>query len=324
MKGIKKTVITLIILVIMITLIFFFWAKQKNASQNEYTKITKHQNITCLKNDSLIKIVSFNIGYLSGMTNNLAVRPSENFYKQNMNQVLTKLKTTNADIIGFQEIDFNSKRSYHINQSKCIGDSLFPYTASAVNWDKRYVPFPYWPINTNFGQILSGQSIMSHYPLFDQLREVLPKVESNPFYYNAFYLDRLAQIVKVKHAVKNFTLINIHAEAFDKETRCKQLNRVLELFNELAKTGPVILLGDFNSDPEYKNAACNIFFNAPNIAYAGENTKMAKTFNSVNPTEKLDYIFYTKKDFKTIESRVLSEYGMISDHLPFYTMLKFK
>jgi hypothetical protein len=69
--------------------------------------------------------------------------------------------------------------------------------AIAINWDKRYVPFPYWPITQQFGRTLSGQSILSRFPIQNHERHVLDRVAGNNWIYNAFYLDRLAQVAEI-------------------------------------------------------------------------------------------------------------------------------
>lgn len=315
-----------ILLVILLGIVcFYFWAKQPTIKSEQYCEICRYNNDVTKSSDSTIRVLSYNIGYLSGMTNNCPVRAEENLYKENLKHVLSNLKKIDADIVGMQEIDFDSKRSYHLDENNEIADKLFTYSAKAVNWDKNYVPFPYWPIEVNFGKIVSGQSVMSKYELTDNIRYVLQGVKNNPFYYNAFYLDRLAQVVHCKHSVKDITLINIHVEAFDQETRTEQLKTVLKLVKEEAKKAPVILLGDFNSDPTNKNSACQLFLKEDILGCAGGiDEDYAKTFPSEKPIERLDYIFYTKKDFVDMDAFVVSGFAQASDHLPFFAELKFR
>lgn len=322
-KNIIKLLLTVIGTLFVSIVILFFWAQQPCLNPKDYTKVKKHNNIP-IKTDSTLLVASYNIGYLSGMTNNKAIRAKEYLYNKNLNSAIKHLKNLNADIVAFQEIDFNSQRSYHVNQNTVISDSLFAYSASAVNWDKKHVPFPYWPISVQFGEILSGQSVVSKYKIDNNERIVLQKVKDKPFYYNSFYLDRLAQIVEIKHPIKDITVINIHVEAFDQKTRIAQLKNVLKLAKEKAKKGAVILLGDFNSDPNYKNAACKMFLNDDvfEVTDSITGTHYKKSYPSAKPSERLDYIFYTKKDFINEKSDVLNDFGLISDHLPVIARLK--
>jgi endonuclease/exonuclease/phosphatase family metal-dependent hydrolase len=324
MKNIIKLLLTVIGSLLVCIVILFFWAQQSCLNPKDYTKVKKHNHLPTTT-DSTLLVASYNIGYLSGMTNNKAIRAEDFLYNKNLNSAIKHLKNLNADILAFQEIDFNSQRSYHVNQNTVISDSLFAYSASAVNWDKKYVPFPYWPISVQFGEMLSGQSVVSKYKIENNERIVLQKVKDKPFYYNSFYLDRLAQVVEVKHPVKDITVINIHVEAFEQKTRIAQLKNVLELAKEKAKKGAVILLGDFNSDPGYKNAACQMFLNDDVFVLTDTiaGTHYKKTYPSAKPSVRLDYIFYTKKDFISEKSDVLNDFGLISDHLPVYARLRF-
>lgn len=329
MKKILSFLFKLAIFLIVGAICFYFWAKSGNLSQSEYSRLQHHKDVVVnAENDSLLSVLSYNIGYFSGMTNNEAVRPSRDFYKKNEELVLSLLQKINPTIVGFQEIDYDSKRSYHLNQHDYIANAIYPYSLVGVNWDKNYVPFPYFPLSVQFGQMLSGQSIMSKYPMEQPERIVLEKVASQPFYYTAFYLDRLLQIVRVNHPVRPFAFMNIHAEAFDKKTRENHIRYAYERFKELSVKMPVILVGDLNSDPGYNAPACAVFFadsTIGNVALDVNNPTLAeKTYPADAPKERLDYIFFTKKDFKVQEERILTEFGTISDHLPIYTVLKFR
>jgi len=123
--------------------------------------------------------------------------------------------------------------------------------------------------------------------------------------------------VKVVLNGKEVVVINIHLEAFDKKTREKQLTAVIELFQKYGATNPTILLGDFNSDPSYKNAAIEKVFALPNIGNAAfSSEKYGFTYNSKNPLHRLDYIFYTTKSIEYVSGKVLTQFGEASDHLP--------
>ena len=191
--------------------------------------------------------------------------------------------------------------------------------AKAINWDKKYIPFPYFPINMHFGKVVSGQSIISKYPLKDQQRIVLQRVADAPFHRDAFYLERLAQVVKVVLNGKEVILINIHLEAFDKDTRVKQFEEVVALFNKYKDNYPTILLGDFNSRARDENAIVKKMFTMKNVGNAAFDViNIENTFDTKAPYERIDYIFYTKSSIEYISGKVLNEFGQASDHLPVF------
>lgn len=312
-----------IILVLLIGFVgFFFWSSSSVHPVEEYNKIILTNMENSVKNDSVFSLLTYNIGYLSGMTNNLPIAKSKSLFDGNLSKVKAILKPLNIDILAFQEIDYASARSFDINQQLEIAELGYPFVAQAVNWDKRYLPFPYFPISMQFGHVYSGQSILSHFPVKSQKRLVLDAVADAPFYWTSFYLDRLAQVVEIQIKNRTVIVINVHLEAFDKSTRVKQTKKVLALYNSYKNEYPTLLVGDFNSDIRFPDASIAPIINCPDIGIAAFNKPYSNTFNSINPTERIDYIFYNKNFIEEIGSRVLTEMGDASDHLPL--MIRFK
>lgn len=323
MKNLLRVLLKFLALVLVAFLVFFFWASSPTMDEKDYAKLIENDYSTTVSNDSIYSIVTYNVGYLSGMTNNRAVAKPKQLFDDNLKKVKEELKKVNPDIIAFQEIDYNASRSYEVNQEEEFSKLGYNYVAKGVNWDERYVPFPYWPPSMHFGKIISGQSILSKYELKDYERIVLERVPDNPFYRDALYLERLAQVVKVVLDGKEIVVINTHLEAFDKATRIKQLNHVIDIFKEHAETHPTILLGDFNSDPKYKDPAINKMFDLPgvgNVAFSKDNYDL--TFDTKDPFERLDYIFYTENTIEYVSGKVLKNFEQASDHLP--VVMKFK
>ncbi|MEH0155644.1 endonuclease/exonuclease/phosphatase family protein [Limibacter armeniacum] len=306
---------------------FYFWAKSPNLKEAEYSKVMTYTDAEASKNDSVFTLLTYNIGYLSGMLNNQSVKMEKVLFEDNMRRAKEKLSAVNADIIAFQEIDFNSNRSYKVNQHDELAKHLkMQYGAIAVNWDKKYLPFPYFPVSAHYGRIVSGQSFLSKFPIKEHERIVLEKVESQPFYYKAMYLDRLAEVAKIDINGTEVILINIHTEAFDQTTRINHIEYAQQLFKQYAKSYPVILLGDFNSDPDYENAGIKILLDDPEMGVACPESELnegqAVTYYPDN--EHLDFIFYTKDRIESLEWKVLSDFGDISDHYPVMMKFRFK
>lgn len=331
MKTAKKISFFLLGFIIVFTVVFYFWGSASKHDVNEYDEVivVKSENLSA-HNDTL-SLLTYNLGYLSGMTNNQPVERTKELFAGNLEKAIKLISGFNPDFIGFQEIDFKAKRSYDVNQLKEIASADgYNYAAMAVNWDKNYVPFPYgWP-NVHFGQIYSGQAILSKFPILSNTLKVLRKPESHPFYYSAFYLDRIAQIDKVDINGKEVVLINVHLEAFDVTTREKQAETLIKIYRQYAKDYPVLLFGDFNSTPPNATQpyaveeTMKIIFSEPGIKaaildsmyYAYESKYF--TFDSRNPEMRIDYIFYNSNKIKAIEARVIKEAGEISDHIPVY------
>ncbi|EAW38975.1 endonuclease/exonuclease/phosphatase family protein [Lyngbya sp. PCC 8106] len=327
--------ITLLLLIFTTFLIsfilFYWWASSKSYSQAKYAEILTSDLPLQRKPKETYTVITYNIGYLSGLTNNQAVKREKVLFDENLELAIAALKPFNADFIALQEVDFASQRSYDVNQVQELATALkFPVQATAINWDNNYVPFPTFPIYAHFGKMLSGQAILSRYPIELNERIVLEQVTNKPFYENAFYLDRLAQVSRIKIANHILILINVHLEAFDQPTRLKQSQFVLELFLSFSQKYPVLLIGDFNSEPPSEinlEPTINLFLNTPGIQSAFPpktlNHPENGTYPSDQPHRTIDYIFYNQNKIEAIEWQVVTDI-LASDHLPVVMKFRFR
>ncbi len=309
-------------------IIFYFWARRSVIHESEYSLLTTYNAEKAPIIKDTFSIMTYNIGYLSGMTNNLPVDRPKELLDENLKKTSQLLLADKPDIIVFQEIDFNSHRTYNVNQLDRLGVLAgYQFGASSVNWDKQYVPFPYWPIKHHFGSMLSGQAVLSNSPILSNKRIVLPKPDSNPFYYNDFYLDRLAQVTWIQTITDSICVINVHFEAWDGPTREIQSEIVLDIYHKYEEDHPVILLGDFNCNPPFASNALDektieILLAYPSISMVNKkadyllNPEQYLTFNSRKPYVKIDHIFYNNLYLECLDYEVVHEAGEISDHLP--------
>lgn len=312
--------------------IFYFWASSSSYPRDKYTETVQYKTdyVTDNNSDDVFTVVTYNIGYLSGLTNNQAIETNRQFFDNNLKTAITALKPFKPDFIAFQEIDLDSKRSFNVNQVNKIAEALnFARGAIAINWDKNYLPFPYFPFSAHFGRILSGQAILSRYPIESHERITLENVTNKPFFYKAFYIDRLAQITKVNIKGRSLILINVHLEAFDVPTRQKQTEFLQKLLSKYADEYPVLLIGDFNStliNSENPQPTINLLLKNLSLKSAVPQEKLtdqkSATFPSDKPIAKLDYIFYTPKTIDVVQWQIISEAKQASDHLPL--MMKFR
>ncbi|MDO6599658.1 endonuclease/exonuclease/phosphatase family protein [Tenacibaculum sp. 1_MG-2023] len=317
MKRFFRVLSLFVFLLLIAFTLFFVWASSPTMEEGQYEKLITKEYSTTTDNDSIYSIVTYNIGYLSGMTNNRAIAKPKELFDKNLEIVKSEFKKVKADIIAFQEIDYASARSYDVDQQDEIAKLGYNYIAEGTNWDETYVPFPYWPPSMHFGRMHSGQSVISKYPIKEYKRIVLERVADAPFYRDALYIERLAQVTKVVIEDKEVVVINVHLEAFDKQTRVNQFNAVLELFNSYKNEYPTILLGDFNSRARDKEAIIQKMFALNDVGNAAFNAgNPGNTFDTKNPVERIDYIFYTKKSIEYLDGKVLTQFGEASDHIP--------
>ncbi|MEM8808192.1 MAG: endonuclease/exonuclease/phosphatase family protein [Cyanobacteria bacterium P01_G01_bin.38] len=319
-------------------LAFYLWATASTYPSDRYAEILTYGEPPPPTASDTLTVVSYNIGYLSGLTNagsnsDATVEVSQSLFDQNLATAIAALAPLNADVIALQEIDLASKRSYHVNQVQKLAESLgISSGAIAVNWDKNYVPFPYWPLQAHFGKTLAAQAILSRHPIQKNDRIVLEKVAGNPFYYNALYLDRLAQVSEIEVGGRALVMINVHLEAFDNPTRLNQTQVVKDLAERYAQDHPVLLVGDFNSavnrDQEGADKSIRLLTESAQLSPAVLADRWSETdqftFPSDVPAYKLDYIFYTPETIEMIATRVVTDAAQASDHLPLAMTFRFK
>lgn len=321
-----KKILYFLLAFVLAFVMFYFWGSSNNWTTEKYNQLQKFADKPANVSDTL-SVMTYNIGWLSGMTNNLPVDREESLYAQNLKDGLRLLEKYHPDIIGFQEIDIYAKRSFFYNQPDSLGMHLaYLNGALAVNWDKKYVPFPYWPLQYHFGKLISGQYVMSDLEILKNEYVTLPKPVNAPFYYNAFYLDRLIQKTWLKTSKGDLLVMNVHLEAFDQETRIMHVEAVIEEYLKYASDLPVLLIGDFNSraigaDGPLDESARRMF-KVPGVAVAITDSIFVidpagnYTFSSGDPVEKIDYIFYNTEFIEKLDAKVILEFGEVSDHLP--------
>jgi endonuclease/exonuclease/phosphatase family metal-dependent hydrolase len=152
---------------------------------------------------------------------------------------------------------------------------------------------------------------------------ILDRVPETPYYRDAFYLDRLAQVVHIVLDQQVVVVINVHLESYDRTTRGRQLQQVIALYKRYSTRFPTLLVGDFNSDPVSANAHIHELLAMPNIGAAAFSIdNYVNTYNSGAADQRLDYIFYNRAFIAPIDGRIATEFGQLSDHFP--VLFRFK
>lgn len=304
------------ILVVIVASLLYWRSKAVLESQFPAESVqyfAKHMKFNPVRQDNTLKIVSWNIGYASGLKNNLGNVLTEEEVGRNLQTLIQEIKKLDPDILFLQEVDFQSQRSHFINQFEVLANSLqMPYGAYDVLWNKKHVPYPYWPVAKQFGQVVSGQAVLTRLPVLSQ-DVVTYQKPPNAFWYNLFYLDRILQRVRVKWLEQELVLWNVHHEAFHALTRFKQ-TQLLAMDVLQNDTEYKIVAGDFNDPTNVEKlklkgmgvaSTLQQFENVSKLV--GDHTQFsdaALTFPSDAPIEKLDHVLTTKnftfKDRKVI------------------------
>jgi len=281
-----------------------------------------------------LKLVTYNIGYASGEKNNLPVRLSEQEVRANLDEIAKQVKKLDADIVCLQEVDLDSDRTHRINQFEYLAKAIgMPYGAYALTWNKRYLPWPYWPPSIQYGRMVSGQAILSRYPIDHQVVLEFSKPSENPFWYNWFYLDRVAQKASIRVGYEPITIWNVHLEAFKPRTRESQASLLAE-WVRLESNPYKVVMGDFNSpsqlkqglSPEEKSGledggqALQKFQASAELQNAEAHAEFF-SMPSWKPYKKIDHILYKPDAWVELAAGNV-ENIKASDHLPVWSILK--
>ena len=303
-------------LVLLVLAGLFLWASSGRLPEDALAQTTQYAAAPDTTAPDTVTVTTYNIGYLSGMTNNRPVVRPDSFLAGNLTQALALLRTADPDLIGFQEIDYGAARSGYVHQLDTIGARLgYAAAAQAVNWDERYLPFPYGRPAVHFGRVVSGQAVLSRFPVRQHARIVLAR-PPQWIGRDAFYLDRLAQVALLALGDRPLAVINVHLEAFHTPTREQQARTVNRLYDRLAAQGlPVLLLGDFNSplpdaaneDAEAANRPMSLLLADTDLRPVAPDTgaqAQPGTYPADAPTRTIDHIFYPPDRFSVGDRRV--------------------
>lgn len=310
------------VLLLALTLLFF-WASSGRLPEAALAQTTDYAAAPDTAAPDTLTATTYNIGYLSGMTNNEPVVRSDSFLDANLREALALLRAAAPDVVGFQEIDYGAARSGYVHQLDTLAAGLgHAAAAQAVNWDERYLPFPYGRPAVHFGRTLSGQAVLGRFPVRRHARIVLARPPQS-FVRDAFYLDRLAQVAVLDLGGRPLAVVNVHLEAFHVGTRERQARTVNRLYDRLAAQGlPVLLLGDFNSP--LPDAGSEASTNPQGIVAADRTMQLLLadldvrpvfpdtstqpppgTYPADAPTEQIDHIFYPPAHFAVVGRQVL-------------------
>ena len=266
MKVVKKILKALLIIVIILVVIVaavLVWltaVEYKPADRESITVEALGGEAESVKSGDSIKILSWNLGFGAlgdnadfFMDGGKMVYPADEArVRTNIDAFVKEVKTQDADIVLFQEIDIDSDRSYHIDQTEVFDQLGYNNMAFAYNFKVAYAPVPIPPM----GKIDSGIATYSSYPMTSAERIQLPCPFSWPI--RTFNLKRCLLVTRIPvEGGKEIVLINLHLEAYDDgEGKTAQADMLMDILNKEADKGNYVIVGgDFNQ--YFSSVPCN-------------------------------------------------------------------
>jgi len=202
-------------------------------------------------------VLSWNIGY-AGLGREMdyfydggtMVQPGKANLENYLKGIYSELKSMDTlDFIFLQEVDINSKRTYHQDQLKELKKALPQYcNIFALNYKVGYIPIP---VLEPIGQVNAGLCTFSKHPPESNERHAYDAFFSWPK--RLAFLKRcfLASSIEVCGG-KQLIMVNLHNSAYDVtgELRGKEL-ALLQVYlqREYEKGNFIVAGGDWNMNP---------------------------------------------------------------------------
>lgn len=263
LKRILKLFLVIIAVPVICFAILILYAVLSDYKPDGKTTIAQSDDPSAIMDSVSFTLLTWNIGY-AGLDSEMdffkdggtkVITPKE-VYPENIAGISDFLaKNDTIDFILLQEIDRNSKRSFHDDQYEKIS-AILPehYPFFATNYKVFFVPVP---PSTPMGKVLSGIATFSDFQPVSSERHSLPGDFGFPT--QLFYLDRCFMVNRYKvENGRELVVINTHNEAFDEggTIRKDQMEELKKfVLNEYNNGNYVIAGGDWNQyPPDFKPA----------------------------------------------------------------------
>lgn len=205
-----------------------------------------------LKQGEELSILTYNTGYAGldrsadfFMDGGTKVNPkSRAKVEENLAGIAETLQQYPAAIYCLQEVDFDSARTFGIDEQAYYEEALGLSGMAALNYKCDFVPYPLPPI----GKVESGLVTISEYQVSQANRISLPVPFSWPARTCNLKRCLLETRIPVEGTDKELVFYNLHLEAYDNgEGKAAQSRMLAELLEkEYEKGNYVIAGGDFN------------------------------------------------------------------------------
>lgn len=164
-----------------------------------------------------------------------------------MKYITKRLNKEASDFYNIQEVDFDSTRSYKVDERALIQNAFIDCSyVFAQNYDSPYL---FYPFNRPHGANKSGLVTLSHTNIESSLRRSLP-IQID--FAKVLDLDRCYSISRMPtDNGKEFVLINLHLSAYTTDPTIvkRQVKMVYDtMLEEYNKGNYVVASGDFNMD----------------------------------------------------------------------------
>lgn len=249
-------------------------------------------SLACLAagRNASVRVLCYNIHWALGMDG-----------KYDVGRIAEVIKAAKPDLVALQEVDVGVKRSARVHEVR----RLVELTGMAG----RFGPTQHYEGG------LFGNAVLTSLPILDVEIHPLPYTEATPKLQT--YPRGAISVTVTAPDGKPLRFVSTHFQHNVPEDRTAEAEAINGLFAADGDGLRTILAGDMNAKPEEDP----IRILQRRWTYAGDDPP-SPTVPVVNPTARIDYIFYRgAADFRLKEARVVPE-EMASDHRPVFAELE--
>lgn len=265
---------------------------------------------------------------------------------ENLDGALNAIQEKNPDIALIQEVDFDSTRSYHVDERELVAERMLEADGYSYTFAQNYdSPFLMYPITQPHGINHAGLLTFSRCAITEGLRKSLPIEEGIS---KVIDLDRCYSKNRVKtDNGKELVIYNLHLSAYTAkaETAETQLSMLVQDMQAEYDAGNYCIAGgDFNRDllgnsPEIFHTSTleNNWAQPVNMSLFTEDITLVAPFDEADPVascrnpdkpyEEGDFVvtvdgFVKSANVEAIEANVIDTGFAWSDHNP--VILRFR
>lgn len=232
--------------------------------------------------DRPARVLSFNIHHGQGLDGNL-----------DLQRIADVIKTSDADIVGLQEVDKGWSRSDFVDQTTWLAETLDMRAVFGANLDLE-------PENPGESRREYGTAILTKRPILEWDNTLLPLIQGEQ-----------RGLLRVRVAIRGVPVqvYNTHLEHSNVEERAAQITAIKEMID--TTTDSVVLTGDMNATPDKPEIADLVegLVDTWEAGGAGE----GHTYPVEDPNARIDYVL-SSDDVVTRTAAVITTDA--SDHLP--------
>ncbi len=237
-----------------------------------------------------VRVLCYNIHWALGMDG-----------KYDVGRIAAVINAAKPDLVALQEVDVGVKRSARVHEVR----RLVELTGMAG----RFGPTQHYEGG------LFGNAVLTKLPILDVEIHPLPYTEAAPKL-QTYPRGAIAVTVTAPDG-KPLRFVSTHFQHNVPEDRTAEAEAINGLFAADGDGLRTILAGDMNAKPDEDPIRILL----QRWVHAGDDPP-SPTVPVVNPTSRIDYIFYrSAADFRLKEARVVAE-EMASDHRPVFAELE--